>query len=131
LDTRRLYELHCRALQKAQLKHLRFHDLRHTFATLLLEKGEDIKTIQELLRHQDICTTLNTYAHVTQKMKAASAARVESIMAGALPQGQDSGELNAEKHTLIEPAGEIPRLRLVTNNGKRIHQNKSQEKRIM
>jgi integrase len=129
LDTRRLYELHCRALKKAGLEHIRFHDLRHTFATLLLEKGEDIKTIQELLGHKDISTTLNTYAHVTQKMKAASAVRVEGIMAGAIP--QNSEDTSAKKHAPIEPAGETPRLRLVVNNDKINHQNKLQKKRII
>lgn len=120
LDPRRPYELHCRALKKAELEHIRLHDLRHTFATLLLEKGEDIKTVQELLGHKDITTTLNIYAHVTQKMKAANATRVEGIMAGSLPQypGPDS-------------SGEVPKLRLVANNGKIIRQSKSQERRIM
>lgn len=123
LDPRRPYELHCRALKAAQLEHIRLHELRHTFATLLLEKGIAIKTIQELLGHKDIGTTLNTYSHVTQKMKAASAATMENIMAGALPQGQDSKKSNAGEHTVIEK--EIPRLRLISNNGKIIRQNKS------
>jgi integrase len=131
LDPRRPYELHCRALKKAELEHIRLHDLRHTFATLLLEKGEDIKTIQELLGHRDISTTLNIYAHVTQKMKAASAARAESIMAGSIPQsqGQDSKESNT--NALVEPSGEVPKLRLVAVNGEIIRQNKPQERRIM
>jgi len=64
LDTRRLYELHCRALADAGIEHTSFHNLRHTVATLLLEKGENIKTIQELLGHADVSTTLNTYSHV-------------------------------------------------------------------
>lgn len=109
LDTRRLYELHCRALKTAGLDHMRFHDLRHTFATLLLEKGEDVKTIQELLGHKDIGTTLNTYAHVTQKMKAASAARMDNIMAGVLP--------TQNRPETPEPQ-EAPRLRLAVDNGK-------------
>jgi len=84
LDTRRLYELHCKALEKAELEHIRFHDLRHTFATLMLEKGENIKTIQELLGHKDITTTLNMYTHVLSKMKAASARKMESVMCSIL-----------------------------------------------
>lgn len=119
LDPRRPYELHCRALKKANLEHIRLHDLRHTFATLLLEKGEDIKILQELLGHKDIGTTLNTYAHVTQKMKAANAARVESIMVKSLPQvEQDISEASTEKHVLVKSSEEMPKLRLVTNNGK-------------
>lgn len=114
LDPRRLYELHCRALKQAGLEHIRFHDLRHTFATLLLEDGEEAKTIQELLGHKDISTTLNTYAHVTQKMKAASAARMGNIMGDVLPTKLDSPE-----PTPPEPQENYPRLRLVINNESR------------
>jgi len=132
LDPRRPYELHCRALEKAQLEHIRLHDLRHTFATLLLEKGEDIKTIQELLGHKDISTTLNTYAHVTQKMKAANAARVEKIMAKSLSQAEQVlRETNTEKPVLVQPLEEGSKLRLVINNGKVISQSKSPERGIM
>lgn len=132
LDPRRPYELHCRALEKANLEHIRLHDLRHTFATLLLEKGEDIKTIQELLGHKDIGTTLNTYAHVTQKMKAANAARVESIIAKSLPQAErDIRESSTEKTVLVQPLEEAPKLRLVVNNGKVISESKSPERKIM
>ncbi|MDD3040454.1 tyrosine-type recombinase/integrase [Bacteroides sp.] len=58
---------------------------RHTVATLLLEKGENIKTIQELLGHADASTTLNTYSHVTARTKAASAERLNSIIGSVLP----------------------------------------------
>lgn len=53
-------------------KHIRFHDLRHTNATLLLQSGVDIKTLQVRLGHADISTTLNIYAHtdLTQQRKA-------------------------------------------------------------
>ncbi len=85
LDTRRLYELYCRALKRANIEHTAFHNLRHTVATLLLKKGENIKTIQELLRHADISTTLNTYSHVLDEMKAASAERLDGIIGGVLP----------------------------------------------
>jgi len=138
LDTRRLYELHCRALIKAQLDHIRFHDLRHTFATLLLEKGEEAKTIQELLGHADVSTTLNTYAHVTQKMKAASATRMEGIMAGVLPTanpkpvqpdptGPDSKKIVPIETVQSEPETEYPRLRLVANNGSASRRSRWQE----
>ncbi len=85
LDTRRLYELHCRALKRAEIDHLPFHNLRHTVATLLLEKGENIKTIQELLGHADISTTLNTYSHVTNRTKAASALKLNSLIGNVMP----------------------------------------------
>lgn len=46
----------------------RFHDLRHTFATLLIEDGVPIKVVSELLGHSGIGITLQTYSHVTPKM---------------------------------------------------------------
>lgn len=56
-------------LYKYDIQNIRFHDLRHTFATLLLEAGESPKVIQELLGHSTITTTMDTYAHVTKKSK--------------------------------------------------------------
>ncbi|MDD2587103.1 MAG: tyrosine-type recombinase/integrase [Syntrophomonadaceae bacterium] len=85
LDTRRLYEIHCRTLERAGIEHTAFHNLRHTVATLLLEKGENIKTIQELLGHADVSTSLNIYSHVLERMKAASAERLNGIIGNVLP----------------------------------------------
>ena len=117
LDTRRLYELHCRALNKAGLEHIAFHDLRHTFATLLIERGENIKTVQELLGHADVSTTLNTYTHVLDKMKAASAARMDDVMAGCLPASEPrQAESDAGETEPTEALAPGQRLRLVVNN---------------
>lgn len=59
-------------LKKLQIKHYGFHSLRHTFATRLLEKGVDIKTISELLGHSSPTITLNRYVHtnIQNKRKA-------------------------------------------------------------
>jgi integrase len=57
---------------------VRFHDLRHTFALLSLENGDDIKTLQENLGHSNISTTLNVYGHVSERMKKDSAARMDA-----------------------------------------------------
>ena len=48
---------------------LRLHDLRHTFATLALKSGMDLKTLQEVLGHSDAAFTLNRYGHSTDDMK--------------------------------------------------------------
>lgn len=48
---------------------MRFHDLRHSFATLSLEQGMDIKTISHMLGHTDAGFTMNTYMHVTNNMQ--------------------------------------------------------------
>ncbi len=53
-----------RALNKAGLPHIRIHDLRHTFASWLVQNGVPLKTVQELLDHKDIKTTMR-YAHLS------------------------------------------------------------------
>lgn len=59
-------------LAKNKIEFLNFHCLRHTFATTLIEKGVDIKTVSELLGHASVSTTMNLYVHpsFSQKMKA-------------------------------------------------------------
>ena len=56
-----------------------FHALRHTYASIMLEKGEDIKTISENLGHSDITTTYNIYIHITEKMKAKAAKSINLL----------------------------------------------------
>ncbi|MGI6553837.1 MAG: tyrosine-type recombinase/integrase [Bacillota bacterium] len=56
------------------------HGLRHTFATRLLEEGENLKTVQELLRHADIKTTANIYSHVTPKTKQKAAHKMDNLL---------------------------------------------------
>lgn len=56
-------------IEKAEVKNIRFHDLRHTCATLLLANGVNPKIVQERLGHSDISMTLNRYSHVTPTMQ--------------------------------------------------------------
>lgn len=53
---------------KNNIPKIRFHDLRHTHATILLENGIDIKTISNRLGHSNVGTTLNIYTHVTKEL---------------------------------------------------------------
>ena len=55
-------------LKRADCKRLRFHDLRHTFATASLEHGMDVKTLSTIIGHVSSSTMLNIYAHVTDEM---------------------------------------------------------------
>lgn len=68
-------------LQMADLdKNTRFHDLRHTNATLLLKQGVDFKTIQMRLGHKDINTTLNIYSHVNIEMQKEAAEKLNQLL---------------------------------------------------
>lgn len=60
-------------LSKIGLKHIRFHDLRHSCASLLLAKGIPMKAIQEWLGHSNFSTTANLYAHLDVNSKKLSA----------------------------------------------------------
>jgi integrase len=68
-------------LQRAGLpKSTRFHDLRHTCATLLLKQGVNPKFVQELLGHADISLTLNVYSHVLPDMGDAAAGAMDAAL---------------------------------------------------
>jgi integrase len=68
-------------LKRAGLPHIRFHDLRHTCATLLLSRGVHPKFVQELLGHATIAITLDTYSHVMPSMGDATAKAMEDALA--------------------------------------------------
>ena len=55
-------------LERANCKHIRFHDLRHTFATMALENGIDIKTLSSMIGHVSSETTVNGRNPHTNKM---------------------------------------------------------------
>ena len=78
-----LHMLH-RVLKRAGLPKVRFHDLRHTFATLALQNGVDIKTVSGMLGHFSAGFTLDTYAHVTTSAKREAAKTMGSILSGAI-----------------------------------------------
>ena len=68
------------ALRRAGLPEIRFHDLRHTCATLLLRQGVNPKYVQELLGHADIALTLNVYSHVLPDMGDAAAGAMDAAL---------------------------------------------------
>lgn len=61
-------------------KKVRFHDIRHTNATLLLQQGIDFKVIQSRLGHSDISTTLNIYSHVTTDMQKSATEKLSCLI---------------------------------------------------
>jgi integrase len=69
LDPRNVTRQFKALLASARLPNIRFHDLRHTAATLLLAQGVDPRTIMETLGHSQISLTMNTYSHVLPASK--------------------------------------------------------------
>src|SRR5919112_4065131 len=67
-------------LKKADLPDIRFHDLRHTCATLLLSRGHHPKLVQELLGHSSVAMTLDRYSHVLPGMGDQTAAAMEAAL---------------------------------------------------
>ena len=71
-------------LKNARLPSIRFHDLRHTFATHALAGGVDAKTLSGILGHTNASFTLDTYTHVTGDMQKQAANIVGDFMADIL-----------------------------------------------
>ncbi|MCZ9312248.1 MAG: site-specific integrase [Methanocorpusculum sp.] len=84
--------IHKKILKDAGLEHLRFHDLRHSCASLLLANGVPMKQIQEWLGHSDFNTTANIYAHLDYSSKVTSAQAMEKGL--PLPAGFNTNGWN-------------------------------------
>ena len=69
-------------LERSHCKKIRFHDLRHTFATMALENGMDIKTLSAMIGHISSETTLNIYSHITDTMQQQAAVRIDREIGG-------------------------------------------------
>ena len=67
-------------MEEIGIPKVRIHDLRHTYAVLSLQNGDDIKTVQENLGHATAAFTLDVYGHVLDHMKVASAARMDQYI---------------------------------------------------
>ena len=68
------------SLKRAGLPEIRFHDLRHTSASLMLMQGVNPKIVQERLGHSDISLTLNTYSHVMPSMQESAAEKLDELL---------------------------------------------------
>jgi integrase len=68
------------ALKAAGIPKIRFHDLRHTYDSLLIEQGENIKYIQSQLGHSSPSVTLNIYAHLMKSVNQEAACRLENTI---------------------------------------------------
>jgi len=79
LDPSSITHVFVKTVRKAGLK-LRLHDLRHSFASVMLAAGVDVKVISQSLGHANIGITLDTYAHLLPGMGKAAAERFEKLL---------------------------------------------------
>ena len=87
LNHQTVYKHLKRALRSCGMGDYTFHSLRHSFATISLENGDDIKTVQTNLGHYAASFTLKTYVHVSDQMQRNSAARMQELIA-SLPRAK-------------------------------------------
>jgi integrase len=87
MDPERLPRTFARLLREAGLSPLRFHDARHTFATLMLELGESPKTVQTMLGHSRVAITLDRYSHVSLELEKKAAAKLNAALTGRASAG--------------------------------------------
>jgi len=80
VDARRLLTKFGKILSNAKLRHIRFHDLRHSCATLLLAQGVHPRIVMDLLGHSQISLTMNTYSHIIPAMQNEVAERMDEIL---------------------------------------------------
>jgi integrase len=88
--------------RQAGLQGVRFHDLRHTFATLMLQRGVHPKIISEALGHASVAFTMDTYSHIIQGMQSEAMALLDQV----LPDGKN-GEPGERIYANFTPKQDI------------------------
>lgn len=84
------FSLHfARLVKRHRLPHVRFHDLRHSFGTLALASGVDLKTVSSALGHSTIAMTANTYVHAVESLQRDSAARLDTLLGKAVAEAMN------------------------------------------
>ena len=96
LDPDYIAKVFHRHLENAKLPHFRFHDIRHTFATLALSKGEPIKKVSAILGHANITLTLETYCHLMPELMETSV--LEGVFTQAETKQKAVGEVKSMGH---------------------------------
>ena len=98
-------------LERSGCKRIRFHDLRHTFATISLEHGMDIKTLSAIIGHISSRTTLNIYTHITSEMQENAAVSIDQGIAGVetvTARQEERGDRSESAFTPVQPARRRP-----------------------
>jgi integrase len=80
-------------IKKAKLPQIRFHDMRHTHATILLLQGENPKIVSERLGHADVRITLDTYSHILPNMQKETAKKLGKLIYSESLDDEDENEM--------------------------------------
>ena len=88
-----------KALEKANLRHVRIHDLRHTFASHLVQAGESLSYVQQQMGHSSIQVTADVYAHLIPGANRAAVDRLDAIPAASDGNPGATGEETKETAT--------------------------------
>lgn len=91
LEPRNLNTAYRRLLTHIDIRSIRFHDLRHTCATLLLSRGISPRVVMDILGHSQISVTMNIYSHVMPAMQQEAAGQIDTALGGDLPPENDTG----------------------------------------
>ena len=115
-EERNVRHVFTRLLEKAALRQIRIHDLRHTFASLLIQQGESIVYVKEQLGHASIQMTVDTYGHLIPGANRAAVDRLDDDApqpnaTQAQPEPCDDAATLAEMAELFGESGEPPRNR--------------------
>ena len=86
------------ALERAGVRRIRFHDLRHTYAALMISLGENIKFIQKQMGHASLTTTMDTYGHLLPEVSEGFSDRLDSLV---YPRENSSDDKNDEGKSLF------------------------------
>jgi integrase len=101
------------ALARAGLRHVRIHSLRHTFASMLIAQGENLKYISSQLGHASVQITLDRYGHLFPDEKRTAASRLEAQLAAAVPSSihpaERAGTPETSRNTVEDGSGLRPR----------------------
>lgn len=97
-----------RVLREAGLLHIRFHDLRHTHATLMLQTREHTKVVNERLGHSNVAFTLDTYSHVVPDLQEVAAERFDRFVLPVIAGVNDAvkpADIKKTRRVAKKPAG--------------------------
>jgi integrase len=113
LDERNVRREFYALLKAARLPRIRLHDLRHSFATILLAAGEHPKVVQELLGHSSVQLTLDTYSHLLPDMglKERAAARLDGILKAKRRESEAAENCGQNEEKVVSRVGIEPTTR--------------------